>query len=137
MTRTRATVDIYLFALGNENIVPTRACKSARLTRVFRIMWYEPQAVSRITAHSIRAGSVSCAFHEGVQTAINKRFADCSQSSLVFERDYFDVSYTRHYQSSAWYADLATQSPATFGFHFRNWISIQIRKEMCIKYGRI
>ena len=81
----------YLFSPASESNFSTRACQAARLKRVFRIIGYEPRAASRITAHSIRAGSTSCAFNAGVQTQIIKHFADWSQSSLVFERDYLDV----------------------------------------------
>ena len=98
----------YLFALASESIVPTRACQAARLKRAFRRIGYEPQAASRITAYSIRAGSASCALYAGVQTPIIKHFANWSQSNLASERDYLDVSYTCDDRSLAWFADLAT-----------------------------
>ena len=98
---------IYLFALRDEGRTPTRGDQAARLTRAFRVTRYDSDRALRITPHAIRGGAASCAYYTGVRTPILKHHADWSQTSLVFERDYLDISHKRDGRSALWFADLA------------------------------
>ena len=84
---------VYIFALRDEGRTPTRSDQAARLTRAFRATAYDSDRALRITSHVIQARAASCAFYSAVHIHSLKHRADWSQSRLVFERDYLDVSY--------------------------------------------